>query len=86
MTNLELEHFKCLIFLSLVHDSDFDCTLKETSASYISAKLGICVPHVSCHTKKMIGKCQGHITGKFCTFKRLFNFQIYCICKLNVWR
>lgn len=37
MTNLELEHFKCLIFLSLVHDSDFDCTLKETSASYISA-------------------------------------------------
>lgn len=67
MTNLELEHFKCLIFLSLVHDSDFDCTLKETSASYISAKLGICVPNVSCHTKKMIGKCQGHITGKFCT-------------------
>lgn len=67
MTNLDLEHFKCLIVLSLVHDSDFDCTLKETSASYISAKLGICVPHVSCHTKKMIGKCQGHITGKFCT-------------------
>lgn len=44
MTNLELEHFKCLIFLSLVHDSDFDCTLKETSASYISAKLGF-----ACH-------------------------------------